>query len=43
MDLRMTPEFTFIEDESIAHGAHISKLLNSITISDPDDEEEDNG
>ena len=43
MNLRQTPEFTFVEDESIAHGAHISKLLNSITITDPDDEEEDNG
>ena len=43
LNLRMTPELTFVEDHSIAHGAHISKLLNSITITDPDDEEEDNG
>ena len=30
MNLRMTPEFTFCEDHSIEHGAHISKLFNSI-------------
>ncbi len=40
MNLRMTPEFTFIEDDSISHGAHISQLLNSITITDPDEESE---
>ena len=28
LNLRMTPELTFIEDHSIAHGAHISKLLS---------------
>jgi len=33
MNLRMTPELSFYEDHSIAHGAHISKLLNSIEIS----------
>lgn len=38
LNLRMTPEFTFIEDNSIAHGAHISKLLNSIEIT-PEEEE----
>ena len=27
MNLRMTPELTFIEDGSIAYGAHISKIL----------------
>ena len=41
MNLRATPEFTFVEDSSIAHGAHISSLLNSITISDPEEAEED--
>ena len=45
MNLRMTPEFTFCEDRSIAHGAHISKLLESIEITPADDETEgeDNG
>ena len=38
LNLRMTPEFTFTPDTSIAYGAHISKILNSITITDPDDE-----
>ena len=40
MNLRVTPEFTFVEDNSIAYGAHISSLLNSITITDPEDDEE---
>ena len=42
LNLRMTPELTFIEDHSIAHGAHISKLLEGITFSDePTDNQED--
>ena len=40
LNLRMTPELTFYEDQSIAHGAHISKLLNSIEFA-PETEEED--
>lgn len=40
LNLRMTPELTFYEDHSIEHGAHISKLLNGIEISAPDEEEE---
>ena len=40
MNLRMTPELTFYEDHSIAHGAHISKLLNSIEFA-PETEESD--
>ena len=41
LNLRMTPEFSFFEDHSIEHGAHISKLLNQIEIS-PEPEEENN-
>ena len=41
LNLRMTPEFTFIEDHSIEHGAHISKLLNGIEISPEEDEDDD--
>ena len=41
MNLRATPEFTFVEDESIAYGARISGILNSITITDPDEDGED--
>ena len=40
LNLRMTPEFTFFEDHSIEHGAHISKLLNQIEIT-PEEEEND--
>jgi ribosome-binding factor A len=35
----MTPELSFYEDHSIEHGAHISKLLAGIEISEPDEEE----
>jgi ribosome-binding factor A len=41
LNLRMTPEFTFVEDHSIEHGAHISKLLNSIEITPEDEDTED--
>ena len=40
LNLRMTPELTFIEDHSIAHGAHISKLLESIEFSEETEEDE---
>ena len=39
MNLRMTPELSFYEDHSIEHGAHISKLLNSIEFA-PEEETE---
>ena len=38
MNLRMTPELTFCEDNSIAYGAHISKILSGIEISEPEEE-----
>ena len=43
LNLRMTTEFSFYEDHSIEHGAHISKLLESIEITpeEPDEEEND--
>ncbi len=41
MNLRMTPELTFIEDHSIEHGAHISKLLESIEFSDDTTEQDE--
>lgn len=43
LNLRITPELTFIVDDSVAHGAHISKLLNSITFSEDFENEEENG
>ena len=30
LDLRLTPELTFIPDSSIEHGAHISALIESL-------------
>ena len=38
MNLRMTPELTFIEDGSIAYGAHISKILSGIEITEPEED-----
>ena len=43
LNLRMTPELTFCEDHSIAHGAHISKLLNGIELAPEADEAETDG
>ena len=44
LNLRMTPELTFYEDHSIAHGAHISKLLNSIEFApETEDDETETG
>lgn len=43
LNLRMTPEFTFYEDHSIEHGAHISKLLNGIEISPEEDDDDADG
>lgn len=40
MNLRITPELTFIRDNSIAHGAHIAQLLNGITFSEDFGEED---
>ena len=30
LNLRQTPELTFIRDNSVEHGAHISKLLDEV-------------
>ena len=30
LNLRQTPEFTFVYDRSIEHGAHISKIIEDI-------------
>lgn len=45
MNLRITPEFTFVADDSIRHGAHIAELLNSLTYSEesPEKDGEDDG
>ena len=43
MNLRITPELTFVYDESITYGAHISKLLNQAmpTAAEENDETEE--
>ena len=43
MNLRMTPELSFYADHSIEHGAHISKLLNSIEFAPEEEAEENEG
>lgn len=40
MNLRITPELTFIRDTSLAHGAHIASLLHMIEEKSPRDEED---
>lgn len=40
LNLRITPELTFIEDTSINYGAHIASLLEGITYSDDEKENE---
>lgn len=39
LSLRYTPELVFVMDESIAHGAHIAAVLNTLDI--PQDETEE--
>lgn len=45
LNLRITPELTFVHDTSLAHGAHIATLLNQIererTAKEADDAETD--
>ncbi len=41
LNLRITPELTFLRDTSITYGAHIASILNNLEISDPDPEETD--
>ena len=36
LNLRITPELTFIPDSSIEHGAHISALIESLKIEKED-------
>ncbi len=39
LNLRMTPELTFLQDSSITYGAHIASILNKLEISEPEEEE----
>ncbi len=40
MNLRITPELTFVPDNSIKQGAHIATLLEGITFSDENEDAE---
>ena len=43
LNLRQTPELTFVTDDSIAYGAHINELLNKIEFTEfPEEEDADN-
>ena len=39
LNLRITPELTFLPDTSIAYGAHIASILNGLEISEEEPEE----
>lgn len=38
LDLRYTPELTFVLDDSIAHGAYVNRLINELDIEHDDNE-----
>ncbi len=40
LNLRVTPELTFVPDSSVAYGAHIASILEKLDIS-PEEPEED--
>lgn len=42
LNLRITPELTFVRDEGVKHGAEISRLLRSISQENGNVEENDN-
>lgn len=39
LNLRITPELTFLPDDSVAYGAHIASILNTLDISPEEPEE----
>ena len=41
LNLRATPELTFVEDGSVKHGVEIAAILNSLDITPVDEEEEE--
>ena len=45
LNLRITPELTFLPDDSVAYGAHIASILNTLDISpeEPEDAPEEDG
>lgn len=45
LNLRITPELTFLPDDSVAYGAHIAKVLSTLDISpeEPKESPEEEG
>lgn len=43
LNLRMTPELTFINDSSISYGAHISSILEGLEISPEEEDADEDG
>lgn len=43
LNLRITPELSFLPDSSIAYGAHIASILEGLDISPEEDEAEEAG
>ncbi len=41
LNLRATPELTFVEDGSVKHGVEIAAILNSLDITPAEEEDED--
>ena len=39
LNLRITPELTFLPDDSVAYGAHIAKVLSTLDITPEEPEE----
>ena len=39
LNLRITPELTFLPDDSVAYGAHIASILSNLEISEEEPEE----
>lgn len=40
LNLRVTPELTFVEDTSVEHGIKIASILNSLDLTPEEDEED---
>ena len=38
LNLRQTPELTFVHDRSAEHGAHIAQVLKELNVKETDDE-----
>ena len=43
LNLRMTPELTFVEESSVEYGARIASILNKLDISPEEEDEETDG